>query len=208
MRLLLAATLALASASTLGQDAPAAEETKAATGNKRASTAVNFVAVLVTTCADKTAKDAKDACNALQSIQSLAECGLNPPNSNDCSWQVNAEKGKGFEGFMLALVVGNIASLASDCAEETDAAARGGEDAAARGGEQAKRRFAWLRPRQAIGRNRSKDREREKDACGILQSILPIAECGLNAPNPSACDQPIAEAKAQWETPPAEAEAE
>lgn len=102
MRLLLAATLALASASALGQDAPAAEETKAATGNKRASTAVNLVAALVPVCAEETDKD---ACNALQAIQSLAECGL-------------------------------------------------------------------------------------------------------NAPNPSACDQPIAEAKAQWETPPAEAEAE
>ena len=165
MRLLLAAALALASASALGQDASAAEETKAAAGNKRASTAVNLVAALVTTCAEETDKD---ACNALQSIQALAECGLNAPNPNACgSWQQDTEIENALEGFMISLVVGNIASLASDCAEETD-----------------------------------------KDACDILQSILPLAECGLNAPNPNACDQPIADAKAQWETPPAEAEAE
>lgn len=83
MRLLLAAALALASASALGQDAPAAEETKAASLGTKVDIGFAMPAVLslAKACAEETDKH---ACHTLQLIQAVAECALNGITVDAC----------------------------------------------------------------------------------------------------------------------------
>ena len=67
MRLLLAAALALASASALGQDAPIGTKVD-----------IGFAIPTVLSLAEACAKENDElACNALQRIQAIAECALN-----------------------------------------------------------------------------------------------------------------------------------